>query len=142
METTEQQFLGTGWSFPPTFVREHQNSVVMAQGNTDIRQSLWLVLSTRLGERIILPQFGSQIWEMVFQGVDRTLITRVQEMVRDAILNWEPRIDVISIEIQPVATPQGVLEVDISYVVRSTNARSNFVYPFYIDEGTIPPQTP
>jgi phage baseplate assembly protein W len=142
VETTAQKFLGTGWSFPPEFVKNSKNSVVLVSGEADVRQSLWLILSTTLGERIMLPQFGSQIWEMVFQGIDTTLLTQLQEMVRQAILEWEPRVDVASVDVQPSATLEGVVTIAVDYVIRKTNSRSNLVYPFYISEGTIPPQAP
>ena len=140
-ESPEKAFLGTGWSFPPTFSRLDA-SVVMVSDDTDIRQSLWVLFSTSLGERIMLPEYGSQIWQMVFQAINTTLTSRLQEMVRQAILNWEPRIDVDQVSVQPDATAHGLVLITVYYTIRRTNARSNLVYPFYIQEGTLAPALP
>ena len=142
MTVSQDPFLGTGWSFPPTFVKGTEYSALMVSGDRDIQQSLWIILSTSLGERIMLSGFGSGIWNMVFQAINTTLMTQLQELVRQAILDWEPRVDVTNVDVQPVSTLEGVVHIDVGYVVRRTNTRSNLVYPFYIDEGTIPPQAP
>lgn len=134
-------FLGTGWSFPPTFSRIDY-SVVMVSDAQDIRESLWVLFSTLLGERIMVPEYGSQIWEMVFQAINTTLMSRLREMVRQAIRNWEPRITVDEISVQPDASVAGLVRITVFYTIRKTNTRDNLVYPFYIQEGTIPVQAP
>lgn len=141
MENSQKQFLGSGWCFPPTFCRD-AFTVKMASGDVDIKQSIWIILSTQLRERIMLPQFGSQISEMTFHSMDTTGVTQLKEMVKAAILEWEPRVDVISVDVQPYATLEGALLIEVHYDIRKTNARSNLVYPFHIDEGTIPPEAP
>jgi phage baseplate assembly protein W len=135
----EKSFLGTGWSFPPTFSRAAR-SVVMVSDETDIRESLWILFSTSLGERIMLPQYGSQLWRMVFRGINTTLITEIQEMIAQAILYWEPRITVDDIAVTSSDSVHGLLEITVDYTIRKTNVRSNLVYPFYTQgEMTIPP---
>lgn len=141
MADPETAFLGTGWSFPPTFSRATA-SVVMVSDDVDIRQSLWVLFSTALGERIMLPTYGSQLWQMVFQAVNTTFKTQLADFVREAVLYWEPRIDVERIEVTPAAQEPGLVFVTLDYVIRKTNARNNLVYPFYVQEGTIPPQVP
>src|SRR5579871_5081417 len=89
----EKAFLGTGWSFPPTFSRATY-SVDMVSDNVDIKESLWILLSTSLGERIMVPQYGTQLWQMVFQNITTSLTTQLEDIVRTAILYWEARIDV------------------------------------------------
>jgi phage baseplate assembly protein W len=74
--TPEQTFLGTGWSFPPTFLRR-SCTVQMISGESDVRESLWILLSTMKGERIMLPTYGCDIWRYVFQGINTTLIGQV-----------------------------------------------------------------
>jgi phage baseplate assembly protein W len=132
----ERAFLGTGWSFPPTFSRPAR-SVIMASAELDIRQSLWVLFSTALGERVMLPQYGSAIWEMVFQAINTTLSTQIADLVQQAILYWEPRIDVEYVRVAPASGLDGVLLIEVSYLVRGTNTRNNLVYPFYIQEGTL-----
>jgi uncharacterized protein len=141
MASPEQSFLGTGWSFPPTFSRASL-SIEMVSDDTDIRQSLWILFSTALGERTMLPEYGTQIWQMVFRAINTTLITQLADMVRQAILYWEPRIEVVNVNVTPDASQDGRVLIMVDYIVRRTNTRSNLVYPFYIQEATIPAQMP
>lgn len=141
MDDPEQTILGTGWSFPPTFSRADL-SVVMVSGVDNVRQSLWVLFSTALGERVMLPDYGSQIWQMVFRSINTTLLTQLADMVSQAILYWEPRIDVVDISVTPDASDAGRVLIMVDYVVRRTNSRSNMVYPFYLREMTIPVQEP
>jgi phage baseplate assembly protein W len=141
MATPEQSILGTGWSFPPTFSRETL-SIDMVSDEKDIHQSLWVLFSTALGERVMLPEYGTQIWQMVFRALNTTLITQLADLVSQAILYWEPRIEVIDISVTPDASQDGRVLIMVDYVVRRTNTRSNLVYPFYLNEATIPAQAP
>ena len=141
MDDPEQAILGTGWSFPPTFSRADV-SVVMVSGVDNVRQSLWVLFSTALGERVMLPDYGSQIWQMVFRSINTTLLTQLADMVSQAILYWEPRIDVVDISVTSDASDAGRVLIMVDYVVRRTNSRNNMVYPFYLREMTIPVQEP
>ncbi len=139
MENPEKAVLGTGWSFPPTFSRVTR-SVSMVSAEQDIRESLGILFSTSLGERIMVPDYGSQLWKMVFRGITTTLRTQLEDIVRQAVLRWEPRIDVDEISVEPDAGVDGLVRITVYYTVRATNARNNYVYPFYLREGTIPMQ--
>lgn len=110
----------------------------MVSDEQDIRESLWILFSTSLGERIMLPQYGSQLWKMVFQNITTTLMTQLDDIVRQAVLYWEPRIDVDDVDVQPDPTVPGLVLITLYYTIRQTNARNNLVFPFYIQEGTIP----
>jgi hypothetical protein len=135
---TEQDFLGTGWSFPPTFNR-HSSSVVMSSDVQNIKESLWVLLSTSLGERLMLATYGTTLRDRVFDSLTETLINQIKSELMKAIVDWEPRIDVLSIAVQEEAPLQGLVTILIDFVVRSTNVRSNLVYPFYLTEATLPP---
>lgn len=139
MPGPDHGFLGNGWSFPPTFSRGTL-SVEMVSDDTDIRQSLWVLFSTSLGERVMLPEYGTQIWQMVFRAINTTLLTQLADMVSQAILYWEPRIDVVDISVTPDANQDGRVLIMVDYIIRRTNTRSNLVYPFYLQEATIPAQ--
>jgi phage baseplate assembly protein W len=128
-------FLGRGWSFPPSFDHGKQQ-VVMAERETDIEQSLQILLTTALGERVMQPQYGCDMEEYLFESMNTTTKSLVLDRIRRAILFFEPRIDAQSIVLDDSRQNAGVLEVSIDYVVRATNSRLNFVFPFYIDEGT------
>ncbi|HZE68838.1 MAG TPA: GPW/gp25 family protein [Pyrinomonadaceae bacterium] len=141
MENSESSFLGTGWSFPPTFSRQTY-SVDLVSDDQDIRESLWVLFCTATGERLMLPDYGSLLWKMVFQNITNTLMTQLADMVRQAVLYWEARIDVDDVAVQPDATVAGLVLITVNYTIRKTNARNNLVFPFYIQEGTIPMETP
>jgi uncharacterized protein len=129
-----QSFLGRGWSFPPEFNRESK-AVKMLEDEEDIRSSLHILLSTRLGERIMVPGYGCNLDELLFSPLNLTLKTYVIDLIRTAILYYEPRIDVNKIDIDPADELNGVLLINIDYTVRATNSRMNIVYPFYKEEG-------
>ncbi len=137
VDGADKSFLGTGWSFPPTFSRAN-DSVVMVSDDLDIRQSLWILFSTSLGERVMLPLYGNQLWLMVFRALTKTLTTQLQDMVAQAILDWEPRISVDDIAITQDDAIHGLVQISVDYTIRKTNVRSNLVYPFYLNEQTIP----
>ncbi len=134
-------FLGTGWSFPPTFSRLSY-SVEMVSDEKDIHESLWVLFSTQLGERVMVPQYGSTLTQMVFRTLNTTLTTQLKNAVWQAILNWEPRITVDSIDVDVDSTSYGIALVGVAYTIRRTNTRSNMVYPFYYAEATIPSNAP
>ena len=141
MTNPERSIIGSGWSFPPTFSRQNY-TIKMVWDDQDIKESLWILFSTTLGERIMLPKYGSQLWQMIFQNITTTLITQLADIVRQAILYWEARINVDQVSVQPDATVNGLVLITVYYTIRKTNTRSNLVYPFYIQEGTIPVETP
>lgn len=134
--TPEGSILGTGWSFPPTFSRRAA-SVVLVSDEEDVRQSLWVLFSTHLGERVMLPNYGTGLWPLVFGSLTTTLKTELANDVLNAVLYWEPRIDVDGITIEPEAGATGRVLLTIDYRIRRTNSRSNLVYPFYLEEGTL-----
>jgi uncharacterized protein len=128
-----EPFLGTGWSFPPTFDNQ-VNGVEMTSGVEDIEKSLEIIFTTSLGERIMNPMFGCNLEDMIFEPMNTSKITYIDNLLRTAILYHEPRIDTDRIELRP-DTLEGVLWISIDYMVRATNSRFNFVYPFYLTEG-------
>jgi uncharacterized protein len=130
-----QSFLGRGWSFPPEFSKESR-SVKMLEDEVDIKSSLQILLSTRLGERVMLPGYGCNLEELLFSPLNLTLKTYVVDLIKTAILYHEPRIDVKKIDIDPTDELNGVLLVNIDYIIRSTNSRMNMVFPFYKEEGS------
>jgi uncharacterized protein len=135
MMGNKQGFLGKGWSFPPEF-KQTTKSVVMISDEEDIKSSLEILLSTKIGERIMQPKYGCNLDELIFNPLNRTLKTYVSELIRTAILYHEPRIDVEKIDISQGDALKGELLVLLDYKIRATNSRINMVYPFYKGEGT------
>lgn len=131
----EKSFLGTGWGFPPEFMRG-QKATVMVSGEEDIKQSLHILLTTRLGERVMLPNYGCSLEELLFEDLSRSLISYTVDLLKTAIIYHEPRIKVISIDISETDPLEGKLIIRIDYFIKTTNSRTNVVFPFYKEEGT------
>jgi phage baseplate assembly protein W len=130
-----KSFLGTGWSFPPAF-NKSEKQVKMISDEEDIESSLEILLSTRQGERIMRPDYGCNLDELVFETLTTTFKTFIKDLVSTAILYHEPRIEVNKIELDDTGELEGRILIKIEYIVRSTNSRFNFVFPFYLAEGT------
>jgi phage baseplate assembly protein W len=126
-------FLGTGWAFPPRI--EPTGTVAEAVYEDDIREAIRIILGTNPGERVMRPEFGAGLNEFLFEPVNIATTTRLQRQVREALVTWEPRIDVEDVTVTPQGAPPVVLLVELVYRVRATNARANLVYPFYLQEG-------
>jgi phage baseplate assembly protein W len=127
-------FLGTGWDFPPTF-EGGPDRVRMTADEDDIRSSLRILLTTMVGERRMQPRYGCDVRRLVFEPADTTMQSYLKDLIRIAILYFEPRIilDDITLDPQPL---DGLIVLTVSYTVATTNTRFNFVYPFYLTEGT------
>ena len=130
----EKDFLGTGWGFPPTFNKETK-SVVMVSEVEDINQSLNILLSTELGERVMQPKYGCNLQDYIFEPVSHGLLTTLTDIVRTAIIYFETRIELEKLEINTENAWDGVLLINIDYKVKVNNSRFNYVYPFYLKEG-------
>ena len=125
-------FLGVGWNFPVT--KDAGGQIALTPSAEEgIRQSIWMILSTAPGERVMRPDFGCGIADLVFGVNNAGTATAVASAVREALAIWEPRIDVL--DVYAAADPQrpNVLLVDINYAIRSNNSRFNLVYPFYLE---------
>src|SRR5689334_7004378 len=118
-------FLGTGWSFPPTF-NAAAGSVEMTSDEADIQLSLQILLSTRKGERVMEPDYGCNLDDMVFEPMTTTFKTFMRETIKTAILYYEARIDLNSIKIDDSHETEGVILIILDYTVRTTNSRFNF----------------
>lgn len=126
-------FLGRGWSFPVR-VGDKDGAIRLAEYETDIQQSIWIILSTAKGERVMRPEFGCGIHDLVFEVINTTTLTEVEDNVREALALFESRIDVKRVQALTDAGLDGQVRISIDYEVRGTNNQLNFVYPFYIKE--------
>jgi phage baseplate assembly protein W len=126
----QTSFLGRGWAFP---VRRDASGDVARAGAEDlVAQSIWLILATAPGERVQRPDFGCGMHELVFAPNTATTAGRVADAVRDALVRFEPRIDVLDVRTSTPAGRPTVLLIEIDYRIRTTNNRFNLVYPFYL----------
>jgi uncharacterized protein len=131
----EKSFLGTGWDFPPSFDKAGA-STAMISNEEDIQSSLEILLTTRPGERVMRPDYGCNMDELVFESLTTTFKTYIKDLISTAILYHEPRIELNKLEIDDTGELEGRILILIEYTVRATNSRFNFVFPFYRAEGT------
>jgi phage baseplate assembly protein W len=133
-EFDPQAFLGFGWSYPVRF--EADGAPALVGHEEDIRQAITIILGTNPGERVMRPDFGAGLDSFVFEPVSPTTMTRVGNRVREALVDWEARIDVLEVAVTTDPDQRSALLIDVSYRVRATNSLHNLVYPFYLDEGS------
>lgn len=130
-----KNFLGRGWKFPirvdPTTGR-----IEISEYEQDVREAIWIILSTAKGERVMRPDFGCGIHNLVFAPINAATIGEVDSNVREALINFEPRIEIINLDVSDQEAHNGKLLISIDYRVRVTNNEFNLVYPFYFTEGT------
>ncbi|HEX5837964.1 MAG TPA: GPW/gp25 family protein [Anaerolineales bacterium] len=127
------ELIGRGWSFP---VKPGSNGrLLFLDGPEKVRQGIWILLSTAPGERQMLPDYGCGIHDLVFQANTSTLRGLVEANVRDALIRWEPRIDVIEVRVETPPEARNYLLIRIDYRLRSNNSFYNLVYPYFINEG-------
>lgn len=125
--------IGKGWSFPIAPGLDHRLHYL--GGFEKVRQSIWLLLSTAPGERVMLPEYGCGIHDLVFEANTAALRGAVQAAVRLALNRWEPRIDVVDVRVETTPGEPSQLLIHIDYVLRATNSIYNLVYPFFINQG-------
>jgi phage baseplate assembly protein W len=126
--------IGTGFAFPPTL--GPSGTMSMVTGTTEIEQAIWMILATAPGERPMRPEFGCGIHELLFSPVDATTAALVERDVREALVRWEPRIDVIEVRTRVDPVRDGAIEVQLVYAVKDTHDPRSLVFPFYV----IPPE--
>jgi phage baseplate assembly protein W len=129
---TYADFLGTGWRFP---VSIKDGKILSSGGYDSIRESILIILGTARGERVMRPDFGCGINELVFAPNNPSTATLITFYVKEALLKWEPRIELLNVNAEPDETEQNKLIITIDYMVKTTNTRDNLVYPFYLERG-------
>ena len=140
MDNTKNSFIGTGWSFPPSFNRE-TGTVEMSSDTKDIEESLNILLSTTLGERVMQLKYGCNLNEYLFESLDSNMIGYIKQRVSDAILFFEPRITAEKIEVTPDESSElleGRFTISVTYSIPGTNSRFNYVFDFYKNEALKP----
>jgi phage baseplate assembly protein W len=130
-------FLGRGWTMPVS-LDQRTGQVASVAYEDDIRQSILIILETAPGERLMRPNFGCGIHELVFTALDSTTLQRIRSLVEEALRRCEARIDVLAVHVDESATLDGKLLVELEYRVRKTNQLGNLVFPFYFREGGQP----
>jgi uncharacterized protein len=126
------EFMGKGWSFP---VQVEDNArIEIARHEESIRQAIWIILGTARGERVMRPDFGCGIYDLVFAVNTPGTAGQLAIEVRRALLQWEPRIQVLDVQVN-AGSEMGEVLININYQVRATNTVFNLVYPFYLERS-------
>lgn len=132
MARSHKPYLGVGWAFPPKLAR---GGLQFARYEDDVEQAIQIILLTSRGDRVMLPEFGAGLRDFVFEPNSEATRARMEESVRKALVDWEPRIDIERVEVTPSDDGPSVVLIHVDYVVRATNNFYNRVYPFYLLEG-------
>jgi phage baseplate assembly protein W len=132
-----KDFLGRGWAMPVD-LDPRTGLVAVSEYEDNIRQSIRIILETAPGERVMRPNFGCGIHDLVFAAVDTTTMQRIRSVVEEALRRYEARVEVLGVTVDEEATSEGVLLVEVEYRVRKTNQIGNLVFPFYFREGGRP----
>jgi uncharacterized protein len=127
-------FQGIGWGFPPGV--QPDGSTTVARYEEDIRQAIRIILGTNRGERVMRPDFGAGLREFTFEPLNQTTCLKLQTRVQESLVTWEPRIDVLKVEARVDGSETGLVQIAMTYRMRSTNTLHNLVYPFYLMEGS------
>src|SRR4051812_49682668 len=123
-------FIGRGLTFPMGV--DHTGSIALTSGPEDLDRSIRVVLATAPGERVMRPEFGCRIWDLLFEPVNANTLGLMAESVRDAVAQWEPRVDLDGVDVTPDNADSAMVWINVTYRVRTTNDRRNLVYPFYV----------
>jgi phage baseplate assembly protein W len=134
-ETSYTSFLGTGWSYPPEFAPE-TGEVLMTSDEEDIEASLKILLGTAVGERFLNPKYGLDLQEMLFEPMSTTMTALLKDRANIALLIYEPRINLLSLELDTSGQFEGRVSIVVDYEVAATNSRFNLVYPFYLSDAS------
>lgn len=138
MNTTFNSFLGTGWAFPPAFDNQ-AGSVELVSDFEDIQQSLNILLSTSLGERVMQPNYGCNLNDYMFDALNNSLIGIIKHHVENSILYYEPRIVVENVDVTAAGSEDligGMFTISVEYTIPETNSRFNYVYDYYLNEAS------
>jgi uncharacterized protein len=130
----EREFLGTGWKYPVSVKTD--GNISSSSYEENIRESILLILGTAKGERLMRPEFGCSIHEFSYGTMDTLTRRMIENAIYEALVAWEPRIEVSEIKTLIEKATEGKLLISINYKVRRSNTQVNLVYPFYLKEGT------
>lgn len=130
-----REFQGTGWKFPVQ--TDALGQIVLSQNEQDIKESVEIILMTTRGERVMRPEFGCGIRDLVFEPINVGTLALIEADIRESLTLFEPRIDVLEVKVysDKEDADQGKLRIEVRYRVRTTNSEFNLVFPFYLKEG-------
>lgn len=126
-------FIGKGWRFPIRV--DARGGLSWSSGPERLEDAIWIILKTGLGERLMRPEFGAGVPDHVMRPNSAVKRAELAQAIRQALVRWEPRIDLEAVRVEPVADLASQVTVSVAYRVRATNELFNAVYPLYLEEG-------
>ncbi len=123
-------FVGSRLAFP--FQLGDRNQIALVSGDLAIRQSIYIIVYTIPGERVMHPDFGCEIHSLVFDPVNDETAVVAERYVRDALLRWEPRINVQEVKVTPGNTELGEMSIAVSYQIKGQYEPRSLVFPYYL----------
>ena len=129
-----RDFLGVGWAYPVR-IDPMRGDIALSRYDRDVREAIRIILETAPGERVMRPDFGCGIHNLTFEEINQTTLFAVESTIRDALITYEPRIELLAVDIDPRDALEGYLYISINYRLRKTNQEDNLVYPFYFNES-------
>lgn len=135
MNGSGADIIGQGWSFPIKV--NARGGLDWSNGPDRIQAAIWIILSTSPGERLMLPDFGAGIKDFVFESNSPAIRAQLVSAVQNALVQWEPRIQLVSVQADPSPDQDSLVLISITYQIRGTNELYNMVYPFFLTEGTL-----
>ena len=130
MSVTFRELIGRGWAFPPSM--DARGAVALTNEENELIQSIYIILSTGPGERVMRPDFGCRINEYIFAPANLATAAAVEQVVRSALERWEPRIILTDVTVTPSPETYGMLMIDLRFIVKATREETSLVYPFYL----------
>jgi phage baseplate assembly protein W len=122
--------VGRGWAFPPHV--GDRNRISTVQGDTDIKQAIYIILNTARGERVMRPEFGCDIHDMIFAPANHQTAMVIERQVTEALGRWEPRIRLITVRAMPTYADYGEMVIEITYEIKDAHDVRSLVFPFYL----------
>jgi len=129
-------FLGRGWKFPVR-LDPATGRIALSEYEQDVQEAIRIIVATAPGERLMRPDFGCGIHRLVFDTLSRATVGLFESRVREALVKWEGRIEILALDISMKDAANGKLDIVLNYRVRETNNEFNLVFPFYLNEGVV-----
>ena len=133
--TIPTDIIGRGWKFPPTF-DSVTKGIHMVSEVAEIENSLYVILHTQVGERIMRNEFGTNLHELIFEPLTETMKTYMATSIRTALIQNEPRIEIQAVKLTQPAPTLGRVDIQISYTIRTTQQSGNYVLPYYLPDNS------
>lgn len=127
---SDHDFVGRGWAFPLRV--SPRGGIALAGGTEEIDAAIRAILLTAPGERVMRPDFGCAIWDLLFAPIEANSLGLMSQAVREAIGGWEPRVELEDVRSSPSLDAEGRVDIEVVYVIKATNDRRNLVFPFYV----------